>query len=126
MSSADSGSTRTRCFSKAYYEHGEFDSASTHFRAEWELDRDRSVPLRLGMTLNRLGRFSEALAWLETAQALTPRGKRKRIAFWRGVAYEGLDKPIEAEKYYLDALRADQDYEEARKAMERLGPGASG
>ena len=109
---------------KSYYEHGDFDSALLHFQVEWERDRDRNVPLRLGMTLNRLGRFAEALAWLETAQVLTPSGKRKRVAFSRGVAYEGLDKSIEAEKYYLDALREDPDYEEAMQAMERLGLGA--
>jgi spermidine synthase/Flp pilus assembly protein TadD len=111
---------------KAYHDHGEFDSAAMHFRMEWERDRNRNVPLKLGMSLSQLGRFSEALAWLETAQVLTEYGKRKKIAFWRGIACEGLNRPLEAQKHYLEALREDPEYKAARKAMNRLVLGGNG
>ena len=108
---------------RAHFDREDYEQALENFRAEWNLFRNMEVPLRMGMTLVRLGRFEKALGWLDTAQLVAASNKRKRIAFWRGAAYEGLERYIEAEKYYLEALRLDRDYEDAQQALQRFaGP----
>ncbi len=102
------------------YARGDDGAALVHFTREWEFERDVKVPLPLAMTLCRLGRFEEALRWLDLAQALGSRRERKEVALWQGVASEGLGLAAQAEQYYLDALREDSGYLEASLALERL------
>jgi predicted membrane-bound spermidine synthase len=107
---------------EALYELGRHEEALEHLLAEWRMDRDADVPLRMAMSLDRRRRFDEALAWLDAAQLLGPASDLKRVAFWRGVAYEGLGRRLEAENQYVEALRADKKYDEARRALQGLAP----
>lgn len=104
----------------AYRGAGDYGRAYEHLLAEWDLDRDDDVPLLAGMTLDDAGRWAEALPWLDAAQVLPPRKKPADIAYYRGVAYEGLNDSAEARRQYRAVLTYDDSHLKAREALARM------
>ncbi len=105
---------------RAYRGAGDYERAYEHLLAEWDLDRDDDVPLLAGMTLADAGRWEEALPWLDAAQVLPPPKKPQDIAYYRGVAYEGLNDVAEARRQYLAVLTHDDSHLKARQALARM------
>ena len=94
------------------------DRGLGHYMRDWELTRDERVPLSAGRALIELGRYGEALEWLETAEALGV--GEPDVFYYRGVAHEGLNDALRARRSYAQTLEWDPDHALAQQALERL------
>ena len=89
--------------------------------AAWTGNQDDEVRILAGKALIRLGRFDEALRWLQSAQEAGE--EPERVAYYRGLAYEGKKDLTLAGEYYEAALAVEPDSKRARRALDRLGSG---
>ncbi len=99
---------------------GDLARAYEHLLAEWDLDRDDDVPLLAATVLIDAGRPAAALPWLDAAEALQSERNPARIAYYRGLAHEGLDDAAEALQHYHAALADDDSLREAHQALARI------
>jgi len=81
---------------------------------------DPTLLLDLGVTLGKSGQFTPAAQTLEQAAAANPRDSRP--LYWLGIAYDQLQKPVDAKSAYSRFLAiAPSRYEpQITKAKERL------
>ena len=103
---------------ESYFSLAAYERALAHYSRTWELDRDERVPLGAGRALIKLGRYREALEWLEIAEALAV--GEPAASYYRGVAHEGLNDVLRARRSYAQALEQDPNYGLAREALDRL------
>ncbi len=105
---------------RSYAASGDHDDAATHFLQAWELTSDDRIPLRLGRALIESDRYAEALPWLERAAAIEDEDDAVELAYYRGVAHEGLNRGLEAKQHYEEALRVNPSHRQALEALQRL------
>ena len=103
---------------ESHFHLAAYERALVHFRNSWILDKDRRVPLSAARTLNRIGRYVEALEWLQTAEALSV--GEPDASYHRGIAHEGLNAPQQARHFYELVLEMDPGHALARTALEQL------
>jgi len=103
----------------ACYEYmGVHDRALKHYRLERMVDpEDDSVPYRIARVSLEAGDFQRALGAIDAAIRIRSDSENHRI---RGLALEGLNRPIEALNSFRRALVLDADDTIAKQGCQRL------
>ena len=105
----------------AYSLYGKFEEAIEECEIAVELDPEFGNPYNdIGSYMISLGRFDEAISWLEKAIEAEDYDPRHYPYFNLGRIYEKKGDWFTAMKYYEDALNINPDYEIAKFALFRL------
>ena len=105
----------------AYSLHGKYEDAIEECEIAVELDTDYGNPYNdIGSYLINLGRFDEAIIWLEKASEAEDYEPRHYPYFNLGRIYEKKGDWVTAMKYYEDALDINPEYDIAKSALLRL------
>jgi Tfp pilus assembly protein PilF len=104
-----------------YHFQGKVDEAIAECKRAIEVDPDFGNPYNdIGSYLIALGRFDEAIPWLEQAIAAPRYDPRHFPYFNLGRAYYAKGMLTRAREYYQEALRIEPQYVLARQALENL------
>jgi tetratricopeptide (TPR) repeat protein len=105
----------------AYSLHNKYEKAIEECEIAVELDPDFGNPYNdIGSYLINLGKFDEAISWLEKAIKAVDYDPRHYPYFNLGKIYEKKGDWFTAMKYYEDALNINPDYEVSKSALLRL------
>jgi Tfp pilus assembly protein PilF len=104
-----------------YHFQGKVDEAIAECKRAIEVDPDFGNPYNdIGAYLISLGRFDEAVPWLERA-IRAPRYEPRHYPYFNlGRVYYAKGEINRARQYFQEALRIDPDYALARQAVESL------
>lgn len=104
-----------------YHFQGRVEDAITECKRAIEVDPDFGNPYNdIGAYLIALGRYDEAIPWLERATE-APRYDPRHYPFFNlGRAYFAKGEINRARKYFQEALRIEPHYTLARQAVENL------
>ncbi|MGB8522984.1 MAG: tetratricopeptide repeat protein [Candidatus Acidiferrales bacterium] len=104
-----------------YHFQGKVDEAIAECKRAIEVDPEFGNPYNdIGSYLIALGRFDEAIPWLEQAIAAPRYDPRHFPYFNLGRAYYAKGMLTRAREYYQEALRIEPQYTLARQAIENL------
>ncbi len=104
-----------------YHFQGKVDEAIAECKRAIEVDPDFGNPYNdIGSYLIALGRFDEAILWLEQAIAAPRYDPRHFPHFNLGRVYHAKGMLTRAREYYQEALRIEPQYTLARQAIENL------
>jgi Tfp pilus assembly protein PilF len=104
-----------------YHFQGKVDEAIAECKRAIEVDPDFGNPYNdIGSYLIALGRFDEAIPWLEQAISAPRYDPRHFPYFNLGRAYYAKGLLTRAREYYQEALRIEPQYTLARQAIENL------
>jgi tetratricopeptide (TPR) repeat protein len=100
---------------------GEYEEAIDECKRAIEIDPDFGNPYNdIGAYLIRLGRFHEAIPWLQQACAARRYDARHYPFYNLGRVYERIGEVRKAIVEYQNAADLDPDYKSALQAVERL------
>jgi Tfp pilus assembly protein PilF len=104
-----------------YHFQGKVDEAIAECKRAIEVDPDFGNPYNdIGAYLISLGRFDEAVPWLERA-IRAPRYEPRHYPYFNlGRVYYAKGEINRARQYFQEALRIEPDYTLARQAIENL------
>jgi Tfp pilus assembly protein PilF len=104
-----------------YHFQGKVDDAITECKRAIEVDPDFGNPYNdIGAYLIALGRYDEAIPWLERAIQAPRYEPRHYPRFNLGRAYVAKGMITRAREYFQEALRIEPRYTLARQAVENL------
>lgn len=104
-----------------YHFQGKVDEAIAECKRAIEVDPDFGNPYNdIGAYLISLGRFDEAIPWLEHAIQAPRYEPRHYPHFNLGRVYYAKGEINRARQYFQEALRIDPEYALARQAVESL------
>ena len=104
-----------------YHDLGKADAAIAECKLAIALDPDFGNPYNdIGAYLIDMGRYDEAIPWLERALEAPRYDPRHFPYFNLGRAYVAKGNLSRAHQYFRDALRIEPGYGLARQAVERL------
>lgn len=105
----------------AFSLHGNYDQAIEECKIAIDLDPDYGNPYNdIGSYLINLGKYDEAIYWLQKAIDASDYEPRHYPFFNLGRVYEKKGDWFTARQYYSEALNLKPDYELAKKALYRL------
>lgn len=100
---------------------GDYDAAITECKIAIGIDPDFGNPYNdIGAYMIKLGKFEEAIPWLEMACQAPRYDARYYPHYNLGRVYERLGDVIDAIAEYKKAAELDPDYQPALQAVERL------
>ncbi|HUO36162.1 MAG TPA: tetratricopeptide repeat protein [Candidatus Acidoferrum sp.] len=104
-----------------YHFQGKVDDAIAECKRAIEVDPDFGNPYNdIGAYLISLGKFDEAIPWLESATR-APRYEPRHYPYFNlGRAYYAKGEINRARQYFQESLRIEPDYDLARQAVESL------
>lgn len=104
-----------------YHFQGKVDEAIAECKRAIEVDPDFGNPYNdIGAYLISLGRFDEAIPWLERA-IRAPRYEPRHYPYFNlGRVYYAKGEITRARQYFQEALRIEPEYALARQAVESL------
>ena len=104
-----------------YHFQGKVDDAIAECKRAIEVDPDFGNPYNdIGAYLISLGKFDEAIPWLERATR-APRYEPRHYPYFNlGRAYYAKGEINRARQYFQESLRIEPDYDLARQAVESL------
>ena len=104
-----------------YHFQGKIDAAIAECKRAIEVDPEFGNPYNdIGSYLIALGRFDEAIPWLEQAIAAPRYDPRHFPHFNLGRVYHAKGMLTRAREHYQEALRIEPQYTLARQAIENL------
>lgn len=104
-----------------YHFQGKVEDAIAECKRAIEIDPEFGNPYNdIGSYLISLGRFDEAIPWLEQAIKAPRYDPRHYPYFNLGRAYYAKGQISRAREYFQEALRIQPDYALARQAVENL------
>jgi tetratricopeptide (TPR) repeat protein len=112
---------RRRTLFWAYHFQGKLDEAIAECKRAIEIDPEFGNPYNdIGAYLIELGRFEEAIPWLERATEARRYEPRHFPHYNLGRAYLGKEMYGQAMRCFQDALEVEPRYSAARQALESL------